>query len=133
MNRKNKHLTSVRSVRTMLLTAVMTIASLMAVFASGTVTLPNGWVFDADFYAALKHTSGVHYPASDDNGYAVILMDYQDELVVANVTDVNRLDVNGKNITSLQGIEYFTNLKTLYCSNNQLTTLDVSALSNLEN
>ena len=67
MNRKNKHLKSVRRVRTMLLTAVMTIASLMAVFASGTVTLPNGWVFDADFYAALKHTSGVHYPASDDD------------------------------------------------------------------
>ena len=42
------------------------------------------------------------------------------------------LDLPNKNITSLAGIEYFTNLVTLDCSGNQLTTLDVTKLTNLE-
>ena len=44
---------------------------------------------------------------------------------------VTSIDVSGSyeangGITSLKGVEYFTALKTLYCSNNQLTSLDVS-------
>jgi len=39
---------------------------------------------------------------------------------------VNALNVNGKNINSLQGIEGFVNLTTLYCNSNTLTSLDVS-------
>ena len=41
--------------------------------------------------------------------------------------------VNGKNIADLTGIEYFTELVTLYCSNNQLTALDVSSNTKLSN
>ena len=41
------------------------------------------------------------------------------------------LDLPNKNITSLAGIEYFTNLETLNCMGNQLTTLDVTKLTNL--
>ena len=41
------------------------------------------------------------------------------------------LDLQNKNITSLAGIEYFTDLEVLYCSGNQLTTLDVTKLTNL--
>lgn len=43
--------------------------------------------------------------------------------------------LTGKNIASLKGIEYFTAIKQLYCSNNQLTTLDLSqnkALTRME-
>ncbi len=36
------------------------------------------------------------------------------------------IDVAGKNISSLKGIEYFTALTSLDCDENQLTTLDVS-------
>lgn len=36
------------------------------------------------------------------------------------------LNVISKNLTSLIGIEYATNLRTLYCSSNQLTELDIS-------
>ena len=39
---------------------------------------------------------------------------------------VTEIDVNSKNITSLKGIEFFPNLKKLYCYENQLTELDVS-------
>ncbi|MCF2551579.1 leucine-rich repeat domain-containing protein [Bacteroides caecigallinarum] len=42
------------------------------------------------------------------------------------------LDLPNKNITSLAGIEYFTDLETLNCAGNQLTTLDVTKLTNLE-
>ena len=41
------------------------------------------------------------------------------------------LFLQNKNITSLAGIEYFTDLETLDCMDNQLTTLDVTKLTNL--
>ena len=43
------------------------------------------------------------------------------------------LDLHNKNITSLAGIEYFTDLEHLDCVGNQLTTLDVTKLTSLVN
>ncbi len=43
------------------------------------------------------------------------------------------ISVTDKGIASLQGIELFTNLQTLNCDNNQLTTLDVSKNKLLKN
>lgn len=43
------------------------------------------------------------------------------------------LYLQNKNITSLAGIEYFTDLETLDCMDNQLTTLDVTGLTSLKN
>ena len=48
-----------------------------------------------------------------------------EELAVTNIV------VNGKNIESLKGIEYFTGLRVLNCEYNQLTTLDLSRNINL--
>lgn len=45
---------------------------------------------------------------------------------------VTFLDLQNKNITSLAGIEYFTDLETLDCMGNQLTTLDVTKLTKLK-
>ena len=42
------------------------------------------------------------------------------------------LPLQNKNITSLAGIEYFTDLETLDCMGNQLTTLDVTKLTSLK-
>ena len=39
---------------------------------------------------------------------------------------VTAIDVNKKGITTLEGIEHFSKLETLFCSDNQLTSLDVS-------
>ena len=39
---------------------------------------------------------------------------------------INVLDVSSKEICSLDGIQYLTNLHTLNCSNNQLTEIDLS-------
>jgi uncharacterized repeat protein (TIGR01451 family) len=40
---------------------------------------------------------------------------------------VQRLDISGKNISDLAGIQSFTNLKILDCHNNKLTTVDFSS------
>ncbi|MCL2329294.1 MAG: M6 family metalloprotease domain-containing protein [Bacteroidetes bacterium] len=53
-------------------------------------------------------------------------------LSAAEIASITEINVRGKGIASLKGIEYFTALKTLDCSNNQLETLDISALTNLQ-
>ena len=45
---------------------------------------------------------------------------------------VTEIDVHEKGITSLKGIEFFPNLKKLYCADNNLTSLDVSQNTALE-
>ena len=47
-------------------------------------------------------------------------------LTDAEIAGVTKIDVSYKSIKSLQGIEFFTALTELSCSNNQLTALDVS-------
>ncbi len=42
------------------------------------------------------------------------------------------LNVNGQNISDLTGIEEFINIDNLNCSDNQLTSLDVSGIPNLQ-
>ena len=50
---------------------------------------------------------------------------------LAAIEKVTSLTVSDKSLSDLSGIEYFVNLKSLYCQNNQLKTLDVSSLTNL--
>ena len=51
----------------------------------------------------------------------------QEELVA-----VKEINVENKGITNLKGVELFTELKRLYCNQNQLKTLDLSKNINLE-
>ncbi|MBQ4822253.1 T9SS type A sorting domain-containing protein [Aquimarina sp. MMG016] len=48
------------------------------------------------------------------------------EIQESEAATVLRLFINQKNITSLDGIQYFTNLTFLSCSNNRFTDLDFS-------
>lgn len=48
------------------------------------------------------------------------------------VKKVETLSIVGENLSSFDGIEYFTGLTSLNCSNNRLTALDVGNLHNLE-
>ncbi len=48
------------------------------------------------------------------------------------ISNVTSIDVNGKGITNLNGIEFFTALKQLYCMRNDLTSLNLSRNTNLE-
>ena len=47
------------------------------------------------------------------------------------IEEVTSLNIEGKNLTDISGIEYFTNLTSLACSDNQLTALPVENLTNL--
>ena len=54
------------------------------------------------------------------------------EISQAEALAITSLDVSGRGITDLTGIENFTNLQTLHCEYNSLTSLDVSGLTSLE-
>ncbi len=53
-------------------------------------------------------------------------------LTVTELAAVKGINVNGKQIADLTGIEYFTALTSLSCNNNKLTSLDVSNNTQLE-
>ena len=52
-------------------------------------------------------------------------------LSTAEISNVLSIDVSSKQISSLKGLEFFSALSELDCSNNQLTALDVSGYSAL--
>lgn len=58
--------------------------------------------------------------------------DKNEQLSEDEITKVTQISVNKCNISSMKGIENFICLKTLYCSNNQLTLLDISKNTLLE-
>ena len=65
-----------------------------------------------------------------DDGDGVLSADE----IAAATTDSrvpNKLDLSKKGIANLDGLEYFTSTKVLNCSRNNLTSLDVSSLTNL--
>lgn len=85
---------------------------------------------DANFKNALLNTVCV-----DSNGDGIINGDADanndGEIDQSEVALLTYLNVTNNNITSLQGIENFINLRNLECSSNLLTSLDASSLSNL--
>ena len=61
-------------------------------------------------------------------GGGTVLLTEANKKAIEAVTSLN---IEGKNLTDISGIEYFTNLTSLYCGNNQLTALPVENLTNL--
>ena len=53
------------------------------------------------------------------------------KLTDAEIASIKEIDVSNQGIANLEGIEFFTALTTLDCSQNQLTTLDLSENTNL--
>ena len=96
--------------------------------ASGqTVNIP-----DANFKALLiasNSTSGV----AANSSFQPIEVDtnHDGEIQYSEAATVYSLDIMGLNIISLEGISAFTNLGWLRCSNNNLTTVDLSQNLNL--
>ncbi|MEC4005633.1 T9SS type A sorting domain-containing protein [Flavobacterium sp. SUN052] len=85
---------------------------------------------DVNFKNALLNTICI-----DSNGNGIIDADADTnndgEIDHSEIASVTFLNVSNNNITSLQGIENFINLRNLECSSNLLTNLDASSLSNL--
>ena len=84
---------------------------------------------DANFKAKLLSASLSNTVALGANNSDSIIIDVNgnNEIEESEALLVYYLDVSNSNITSIEGLSYFTNLNQLYCNNNQLTNLDVSA------
>ena len=71
----------------------------------------------------------------DDNFWNYLLeQDYGKDGVLTDeeIRNITVMDVSEKEIKSLKGIEYFTALRTLNCSDNELTELDISGNTALD-
>ena len=54
-----------------------------------------------------------------------------DEISQSEALQVSELFIDNSNITSLQGLEYFTAITVLNCNSNQITNLSLNSLDNL--
>jgi len=94
---------------------------------------------DANFKAKLLSASSSNQVAStqtpDYNGnvtsYNTIDTNSDGEIQVSEVSLIKYLNVSNTSISNLEGILSLTNLQVLYCTGNQLTSLNLSGLTNL--
>lgn len=89
---------------------------------------------DANFKAKLLDANTTNTIAKNMLGvYFKIDSNLDGEIQITEALEVSYLDVNNSNIFNLTGIENFTNIVTLNCNANFLSTLDVSNLSLMQN
>lgn len=106
-------------------------------FAFFFVTISNAQVItftDPVFKAKLLESSPGNFIARDLSGdYFSIDSNTNNEIEVSEALAVGYLEIGGYAITSLEGIQNFTNLVYLLCENNQITSLNVSPFLFLTN
>jgi Leucine-rich repeat (LRR) protein len=112
-------------------------------------------LMDANYYALVEINDGTNkrYMYAPYQFYRYCTLNYNDDNFNAALLAIPGLDANndgeiqcseaaawtgelnlsGKSIADLKGIESFTNITTLNCSNNQLTSLDLSSNTTLRN
>ena len=78
--------------------------------------------------------NATNFPDANFRKY-LLAQDYGKDGVLTydEIINVKEIVVEGLSIADLTGINYFIALNTLYCGNNQLTTLDVSKLQSIWN
>lgn len=88
---------------------------------------------DANFKAKLLLANTSNQIASDVNGLSMKI-DTNDnkEIEVSEASKVGYLTLTNSQLSSLEGISNFSNLKSLQCGSNSLTNLNVTNLSKLE-
>ena len=69
--------------------------------------------------------------ADIDYTYCDVDINGDGEIQYSEAQLITFLNLDNRNISSLEGIEAFTNLKSLSCNENLLTNLNVTSLSNL--
>ena len=88
---------------------------------------------DAKFKAKLLEATADNYIAVNTDGvYFKVDANNDDEIDVSEALNVDKLYLQGMEISNLSGIENFTNLVSLNCQGNKLINLDVSNLLLLE-
>jgi hypothetical protein len=93
---------------------------------SQTVNIPDG-----NLKIALINTLSADLNG-DGNFDSDVDTNNDNEIQVSEAEAVLGLDVGLFNISSLEGISYFKNIKTLYCDYNKLTSIDISNNTKLE-
>ena len=96
---------------------------------------------DANFKAILLKASPGYNIASTQTPYGYGNVDTHNtidingdgEIQFSEANLIKYLNVYDSGITNLEGIKSFTNLQYLGCTNNQISNLNVSGLTNLEN
>ena len=70
----------------------------------------------------------VHFKDAEFEKEIIIMADLNvdNQLSQAELAFIKELDLSGRELTDLEDIKYFTGLLSLDCSDNQLTTLDIS-------
>ena len=87
---------------------------------------------DVNFKTKLLEADGSNFIALNSSNQSVqIDINNDNEIQVSEALLIYYLDVSNANISSLTGINAFTNLLTLDCQNNQLTNLNISNNLNL--
>lgn len=87
---------------------------------------------DANFKAKLLEASPSNYIAIDLTGnYFKIDANSNGEIEVSEALNISLLNIGSSSIQNLDGILNFINLTYLNCVFNQITSLDISSLSNL--
>lgn len=87
---------------------------------------------DAKFKAKLLEADTTNEIAVKiGGGYTKIDLNGDGEIQESEASQIKYLYISKSNISSLEGIKYFSNLEDLDCSQNQLTTLDVSYMYRL--
>lgn len=88
---------------------------------------------DGPFLDLLLTANGTNNVAKDSAGNPIAVdANYNNIVTAAEAAQVYALNVSSSGLTSLEGIEFFTNLTFLDCQGNLLTSLDLIALTNLE-
>lgn len=88
---------------------------------------------DANFKAKLLEASATNDIAKDAAGVSIVIDTNADnEIQVSEALTVFELDVNNSAIADLTGLEAFTNLTDLTFYQNNVSTIDLSALTQLE-
>jgi hypothetical protein len=97
--------------------------------------IPKVAVTDADYYGSdfVCRINSTNFPDGNFRNYIsnTIDTDRNGMLDQSEIAATTQIDVSSKSIGSLTGISYFKELVTLYCSSNNLTTLDLSSNTSL--
>ena len=84
--------------------------------------LIEGVDIDADFALLLRTNSGIQNNGTAWSGWGKS----QDQLTDVDMAAISTINVSGRNLSSLKGIEYAVNLTILNFQHNQLTDIDIS-------
>ncbi len=95
---------------------------------TGMVNAQNVIFTDPNFKQALLTTA---YVENVDGFYITLDANNDSEIQYSEAMDVGRIEVNNSNISSLDGIEAFFNLKHLQCNDNNLTIINLQNFTEL--